>query len=236
MAALFGARAACGDERLRRGGGATYASREGPVMDCQFCGREISPGDQFCQHCGGRIIPAGDDRAPFDAPPSRFGGGGAWEEFGGVAPYPYAAFWKRAVAFVIDSVVAAICVLAPASALVAIALANGESGGEYTGLAILLLALVFSPLWFVYWYVATALGGGWGKRICGIRIIRISSGERPGWAFSVLRVVVQFGVWGLNVIPLFGTAAALVGYLWPLWDDNRQTWHDKAAGTIVVNV
>jgi uncharacterized RDD family membrane protein YckC len=25
-----------------------------------------------------------------------------------------------------------------------------------------------------------------------------------------------------------------VGYLWMLWDGEKQTWHDKAAGSVVV--
>jgi uncharacterized RDD family membrane protein YckC len=26
----------------------------------------------------------------------------------------------------------------------------------------------------------------------------------------------------------------LLGYLWMLWDPEKQTWHDKAAGSVVV--
>ena len=26
----------------------------------------------------------------------------------------------------------------------------------------------------------------------------------------------------------------LLGFLWMLWDSNKQTWHDKAAGTYVI--
>jgi uncharacterized RDD family membrane protein YckC len=27
-----------------------------------------------------------------------------------------------------------------------------------------------------------------------------------------------------------------MGYMWMLWDPERQTWHDKMAGSIVVRV
>ncbi len=27
-----------------------------------------------------------------------------------------------------------------------------------------------------------------------------------------------------------------LGYLWMLWDREKQTWHDKAAGTVVVPI
>jgi len=26
----------------------------------------------------------------------------------------------------------------------------------------------------------------------------------------------------------------LIGYLWMLWDDEKQTWHDKVVGSVVV--
>ena len=35
---------------------------------------------------------------------------------------------------------------------------------------------------------------------------------------------------------LIGTAALGVGYLWCHWDPERQSWHDKIAGTVVVQV
>jgi uncharacterized RDD family membrane protein YckC len=31
-----------------------------------------------------------------------------------------------------------------------------------------------------------------------------------------------------SAIPLY------LGFLWMLWDNKKQTWHDKAAGTVVV--
>jgi uncharacterized RDD family membrane protein YckC len=32
----------------------------------------------------------------------------------------------------------------------------------------------------------------------------------------------------LSVMVLF------LGFLWMIWDSNKQTWHDKIAGTVVV--
>jgi uncharacterized RDD family membrane protein YckC len=26
-----------------------------------------------------------------------------------------------------------------------------------------------------------------------------------------------------------------IGYLWMLWDSNKQTWHDKAAGSVPIH-
>ena len=39
----------------------------------------------------------------------------------------------------------------------------------------------------------------------------------------------------LSVLILFLSAAALgLGYLWVAFDDRKQTWHDKIAGTVVL--
>lgn len=64
-----------------------------------------------------------------------------------------------------------------------------------------------------------------GKRVLGIKVVRTSGGPLGG-GVAFLRY--------LGHIPsslVFG-----LGYLWMLWDDERQTWHDKIAATVVVPV
>jgi len=36
------------------------------------------------------------------------------------------------------------------------------------------------------------------------------------------------------ILKPLGSVALLLNVLWPLWDPQKQTLHDKAAGTIVV--
>ena len=38
-----------------------------------------------------------------------------------------------------------------------------------------------------------------------------------------------------SLMKLISGAVLLIGYLWMLWDPEKQTWHDKVAGTYVVN-
>ena len=35
---------------------------------------------------------------------------------------------------------------------------------------------------------------------------------------------------------IFSLVVAGLGFLWMLWDPERQTWHDRVAGTYVVKV
>jgi preprotein translocase subunit SecF len=95
----------------------------------------------------------------------------------------------------------------------------------------LLLAIVLQLVFGVWSIVAycrhvSRTGQSWGGAIVGIYVVDAGSGDRisPGRVFgrSLLRIV--------SVLPLF------LGYLWSLWDDRRQTWHDKLARTVVVQM
>ncbi len=77
---------------------------------------------------------------------------------------------------------------------------------------------------YVIYFVQTASGQTIGMRVMSIRAIDATTGGRVDAGKSVVRYVVDI-VSGL---------ACLVGYLWMLWDPEKQTWHDKASGTYVV--
>lgn len=63
-----------------------------------------------------------------------------------------------------------------------------------------------------------------GKKALDIRVVRMSDGGPLGWGTSLLRHLCSY----LSAIPL------LLGYFWMLWDDEKQTWHDKLSETVVV--
>ena len=101
-------------------------------------------------------------------------------------------------------------------------------------LALPLLFLNSSPLWtlgfVVVWaaYYTSLDGGAYGQTIgkmaLGIRVVDIAGGGSIGYPRACART--------------FGRiASALVlylGYFWMLWDPEKQTWHDKIAGSVVV--
>jgi len=51
--------------------------------------------------------------------------------------------------------------------------------------------------------------------------------ERAGR--SVSRAFVRW------LVSIVSGAVIAIGYLWMLWDRDRQTWHDKAAGSLPVH-
>jgi uncharacterized RDD family membrane protein YckC len=160
------------------------------------------------------------------------------------APYPvgyasplrtdYASWGKRVGAMLIDQIptyvgliifsigygfwIASIARSAPGSTL-------DLSGGAIwfiVGTVIMLIGMV----WTVYnrWFVAGRTGQSLGKRVTKIKLIGEPSEAPIGPMNAFLRDI-------LHVLDGFG----YVGYLWPLWDDKKQTFSDKIMRTIVVN-
>jgi uncharacterized RDD family membrane protein YckC len=79
-------------------------------------------------------------------------------------------------------------------------------------------------------YVALLEGGPkgqtLGKMALGIRVIDFNTGGPIGYGRGLLRYIGKI----ISAIP------CLLGYLWMLWDKEKQTWHDKIATTVVVPV
>lgn len=230
-------------------------------MRCQFCGGEIPEGDQFCGQCGARApvgigasTPAPEGEQPGVARAPRSTGEAVTRDPARqiyydrdpnapavAARYEYASFWPRFGAWLLDTLFALILAAIP-GAVVAVLLvllveagqdppltfAEAEQQDDDTGAAAFFgFLLGFTPVLLAYWYIGTALGGAWGKRIFGIRIVKYDDGARPGFGTGAIRVLMT---WLISLISL----AWLLDHLWMIWDKEKQTWHDKAAGTVVV--
>jgi uncharacterized RDD family membrane protein YckC len=69
-----------------------------------------------------------------------------------------------------------------------------------------------------------------------------STGQTPGDAALSIRVVDKDGGGSIGygrafvrwLVSLISGAVIVLGYLWMLWDSEKQTWHDKAANAVVV--
>jgi uncharacterized RDD family membrane protein YckC len=77
---------------------------------------------------------------------------------------------------------------------------------------------------FIYFVWPYARGGATpGKRLFGIRVVSLD-GSPLNWRKVICRT--------RGYIP--STIFLYLGFLWALWDSNKQAWHDKVASTIVV--
>ena len=122
---------------------------------------------------------------------------------------PRASFFRRLGAALIDGILVGI-VTGIVEAIV------GRGVGSLVALAIGVA------------YYATLEGGDSGqtvgKKALGIRVRDLRTGGPIGFSRGVIRYFSRI----LSTIPL------LLGYFWMLWDSEKQTWHDKLAGAVVV--
>jgi uncharacterized RDD family membrane protein YckC len=128
---------------------------------------------------------------------------------------PRAGFWIRFGALLLDGLILGI----PFAILVVIA-AQISSG----------LAVLVYVLWLVA-YIAYPIyyeGGPQcatpGKKICGIKVIDMNGGGPIGYSRATVRFLMR----------IISGAVFYLGYLWMLWDKEKQCWHDKVANDVVV--
>lgn len=87
----------------------------------------------------------------------------------------------------------------------------------------LVLVLVLALLYYVR--PVSKTGQTPGRKILGIKVVNTNTGEPPSFGMALLRYVFASFASG---------SLCYLGYLWMLWDDKNQTWHDKVCSTVVV--
>jgi len=83
-------------------------------------------------------------------------------------------------------------------------------------LGFLVALAYFAGMWA---WKGTTLGG----IVLNLKVVRLE-GEPLTFAVALVRGLAS----ALSVVVLF------LGFLWMIWDRDKQTWHDKIAGTVVV--
>jgi uncharacterized RDD family membrane protein YckC len=88
------------------------------------------------------------------------------------------------------------------------------------------IGVAFAPIWIAYhigfWaWRATTIGGV----VFNLRIVRLDGGA----VALPVAAVRAFSA-------IFAAMAAGIGFMWASWDENKQAWHDKIAGTAIVRV
>jgi uncharacterized RDD family membrane protein YckC len=219
-------------------------------MFCSRCGATVQEGNRFCQSCGQEVgvavaaaIPVAEfpaatpSAAPVGVPvsaPSVAAGAGV------VLPLPYAGFWQRFAAYLIDGLILGIPFALTFVVLIFM----------FGGLGVLMrrtpavdprdVMAMLAPLLLVFWLAlfinmaiqwlyfagmeSSARQATFGKSAVGLRVTdcdarRLSFGHATGRFFAKL-------VSGL--IP-FG-----IGYIMAGFTEKKQALHDLIAGTLVL--
>jgi len=138
---------------------------------------------------------------------------------------PLAGIGSRFLAMLVDGLIGSLMML-PGLAIILYAIMANPNNPSIP-------ALIFGVLLtFVLWLGLLALmlvmwtrAQTPGKRLLGLRVIKLDTGQPASFWRMVLREIV--GKWVSGVI-------CYLGFIWAFLDANKQAWHDKIAGTIVV--
>ena len=74
-------------------------------------------------------------------------------------------------------------------------------------------------------------GRTWGKRLMGIEVVQVGTGESLSWTQSLSR---WFTLLLPNAVPFAGQLFALAAMHASTWDHRRRGWHDRAGRSVVV--
>lgn len=162
--------------------------------------------------------------APYGASP--YGGYGYAS-----GPRAYAAWGTRVAASLLDALVALPGVVLAMVGFVVLAATTDSATGQASGaraavgglLIVLGYALAFAAVVWNRFVRMGRTGQSWGKRVMHIRLLGETTGRPVGVGLAFGRELCHY-LDGLLYL----------GYLWPLWDDRRQTFADKICTTVVV--
>lgn len=121
---------------------------------------------------------------------------------------PYAGFWRRSVAFSVDMYIA-----------VAVSfLLSDLTGGSFEPLIALIYAAYLTGFESSEWQASI------GKRIMGLKVI-----DERGERLTISRAL------GRNFAKVVSAAALMLGFIWIVFSDKKQAWHDSLADTLVID-
>ncbi|MEU9603143.1 RDD family protein [Streptomyces sp. NPDC048057] len=89
-------------------------------------------------------------------------------------------------------------------------------------LLVTLAWMIGASLWIAHREGTT--GQSPGKKVLGIKLLRESDGQFVGFGMAFVRRLAHI----IDGLPCY------LGYLWPLWDDKKQTFADKICSTVVI--
>lgn len=205
-------------------------------MFCTRCGLRVEEGNRFCKNCGQEVVvPASTTPDAMNAPPAPGGGYHASVP----TPLPYAGFWPRAAAYLIDGVILGI-----PFGLVALVLIFflGGFGVMLRGHAVdpraaaafvapIFLSFLLAMIFFVglQWLYFAGMESSerqatFGKSVMSLRVVSVE-GQRLSFGHATGRFFAKI---------ISGMIPLGIGYIMAAFTEKRQALHDMIAGTLVM--
>jgi uncharacterized RDD family membrane protein YckC len=216
-------------------------------MFCSRCGTSLAEGATFCTSCGtpiGSLAPPAAVNAPVGVPPAAYPTAGAMMPPSGAVPMvmvpavPYAGFWLRVVAYLLDGLIIGIVavpiiivlavITGVGAALSAMSQDNAQQALAASGFVLFLFLLIVILLGGTWMYYALLESSEWqgtvGKKALGLIVTdldgrRVTFGRATARFFS--RIITQ-------LVPLW------IGYILAGITAKKQALHDMIAGTLVL--
>ena len=134
----------------------------------------------------------------------------------------YAGFWIRTWATLVDVLLLMAISLPLLLWIYGLEYFDPESAGGIRGPMDFLISYVLPTVAvFIFWRYKSATPG---KMIIHARIADASTGGQPSFGQFLIRYVAYL----VSMIPLG------LGFIWIAFDQRKQAWHDKLAGTVVI--
>ena len=133
---------------------------------------------------------------------------------------PLASFGDRAVAWFIDFGIILVGYVVVAIVGFVFGAISSTLGRLIGGLGYVAMVAVLVYLY----YVQGEEGGTPGKRMTGLKGVKLVDGQVTGGGMGIVRQIAH----------AIDGAICYIGYLFPLWDPQRQTLADKIVGTVVL--
>lgn len=159
-----------------------------------------------------------------------------YQPYGAQAAPQYASFGARLGAYILDYLIWMLF-LAPAIAVIFAGPSHTDvctiddelrlceiPDGSTIAIAIVLGVIGLVGFLFLWTKKVGTTGQSWGMSAANVRVVDAATGQPIGQGRALGRWFARF---------LSGWAC-LLGYLWMLWDQRKQTWHDKLVSSIVV--
>ncbi len=161
----------------------------------------------------------------YGQPPQGYG-----QPYGGPVGMPAFAGWgSRLAAYLIDTVISSVPIViavAIAAAMTSVDPASGAATlptGASVGIGLLYLTSFALGIWN-YVFRQGRTGQTVGKGVLGIKLVGAATGQPIGAGMSFVRSLAHI----VDALPCY------IGFLWPLWDEKKQTFADKIMNTYVV--
>jgi uncharacterized RDD family membrane protein YckC len=137
------------------------------------------------------------------------------------AQVQYVGFWKRVLAAIIDTVILLVLIIMIALPFYGVAYFQLSREGKTLGFDVLVQVLMPAVAAILLWRYRGATPG---KMLISAKIVDANTFGPP----STGKLVGRYFAY------LVSTIGFMLGFLWIAFDARKQGWHDKLAGTVVI--